>query len=938
MKKNQIRSDRISGESDDFGSFLKYLRLRAGLGQRDLGIAVGYGEAQISRLEHNHRLPDLEMVRARFIPALELDDQPELAKRLVELARRSLQAGDEDESQVEEMGILEAIPSTMGSQVARQSVADSIQGALERNRVVLVYGFPGVGKSALCGAIMRRAYESKQPVFWHTAHRADPAPFETLLRQLALFLVAQGVEDAALWIQPGGLPIEAALSSLAEHLRSLQPLVCVDEFHHLAAREQAVAMTEKLIGESRSRFLFASRERVAIAGAEAILLTGMSEKESRELAKSLDVSLADDAFHSLFEITQGNPMMLKLASQAIRREPAHTDQFLRALSTQREVASFLVENALQGLPPSALNLLSLISIFRQPVNLLDIDIVQRLREAELVTALDEALSVLQKRQFFDNPVEARLHPLLKEHLEAILNARPELHRALHELAARHLRAVAPHSLEALHHLTQANDAPEVLQYVRSAHLHWDSTGQGEYAADLIASMLNRTRNTPAWNAPLEAQLLSYRGQLLMSGRRAAEAEADFRQALSLANAADALPPERFSISLRLARFLLQRGKAAEADQLCDEAERIAASNPDPSLLAEAYAVRCTLRLIQSRFDDAAGLAQRALDLAEPLEHTHIQLVAGARTMAYNTLGIVSHIRRDIPAALAHWRNAEDAALLAGNLRTAFRIKGNIGGLRFDQGELDDARQTYEEILDATQALGDIFALGKILNALGAIYHLQARPAEALELLDKARKLKRLIGDAQGEATTDNQRAQVLLGTGRAAEARQVMERLLKQTEETGETRWRASYLDTLGMILLGLGEFDEARLRLEEASSLPGAAADPQLNTYLRNHLALACLGLEEAVEAEEVLTKTEGMLNDGMVALESRLVHALVLSARGRQANALAALKSIEEDATRQTLCFFAGMARHAREAIKDGNSIGHCVSVLVCGGALEN
>ncbi len=938
MRKNQTIPDRISGESDDFGSFLKYLRLCAGLGQRDLGIAVGYGEAQISRLENNHRLPDLEMVRARFIPALELEDQPELAKRLVELARQALKADEADESQVEEMGVLEAIPSTIGAEIARRSAADSIQDALDRNRTVLLYGFPGVGKTAICGTIMRRAHESKQPVFWHTANRADPSPFETLLRQLALFLVAQGVEDAALLIQPSGLPIEAALSSLAEHLRSLQPLVCVDEFHHFAAREQAVAMTEKLIGESRSRFLFASREQVAIAGVEAILLTGMSEKESRELVKSLETPLSDEAFHSLFEITRGNPMMLRLASQAIRREPAHTSQFLNKLSTQREVASFLVENALQGLPPSALNILSLISIFRQPVSLLDVDLVHRLREAELATAFDDALSVLQNRQFFDNPVEAQLHPLLKDHLETILNARPELHRALHEVAAQHLRAVAPHSLEALYHLTQANDAPEALQYVRFTHLHWDSTGQGEYAADLIASMLNRTRNTSALNPQLEAQLLSHRGQLLMSGRRAAEAEADFRQALSLANTADVSPEERFAISLRLVRFLLQRGKAAEADQLCDEAERIAASNPDLSLLAEAYAVRCTLRLIQSRFDDAAELARRALDLAEPLEHTRVQLVAGARTMAYNTLGIVSHIRRDIPAALAHWRNAEEAALLAGNLRTAFRIKGNIGGLRFDQGELDEARQTYEEILDAVQAIGDVFTLGKILNALGAIYHLQARPAAALELLDKAKKLKRLIGDAQGEATTDNQRAQVLLGTGRAEEARQITERLLKQTEETGEMRWRASYLDTLGMSLLGLGKFDEARLRLEEASSLPGAAADPQLNTYLRNHLALAYLGEGQEAEAEKVLANAEGMLNDGMVVLESRLAAALVSAARGRQAEALDALNSIEEDAARQALDFFAGMARHVGEAIKAGNPIGRCVSVLVCAGALEN
>jgi len=42
-----------------FGDLLKYLRRRARLTQRELSIAVGYSEAQISRLEQNQRPPDL---------------------------------------------------------------------------------------------------------------------------------------------------------------------------------------------------------------------------------------------------------------------------------------------------------------------------------------------------------------------------------------------------------------------------------------------------------------------------------------------------------------------------------------------------------------------------------------------------------------------------------------------------------------------------------------------------------------------------------------------------------------------------------------------------------------------------------------------------------------------------------------------------------------
>src|SRR5437868_11353545 len=69
-----------------FGDLLKYLRRRAGQTQRELSIAVGYSDAQISRLEQNHRPPDRATVAARFVPALGLDREPAVVGRLMELA------------------------------------------------------------------------------------------------------------------------------------------------------------------------------------------------------------------------------------------------------------------------------------------------------------------------------------------------------------------------------------------------------------------------------------------------------------------------------------------------------------------------------------------------------------------------------------------------------------------------------------------------------------------------------------------------------------------------------------------------------------------------------------------------------------------------------------------------------------------------------------
>src|SRR5688572_995748 len=71
-----------------FGDLLKYLRRRAQLTQRELGIAVGYSEAHISRIEKNQRAIDSATIAALFLPALALSSDSELARRLFELASR----------------------------------------------------------------------------------------------------------------------------------------------------------------------------------------------------------------------------------------------------------------------------------------------------------------------------------------------------------------------------------------------------------------------------------------------------------------------------------------------------------------------------------------------------------------------------------------------------------------------------------------------------------------------------------------------------------------------------------------------------------------------------------------------------------------------------------------------------------------------------------
>jgi len=76
-----------------FGELLKYLRRQARITQRELAIAVGYSDTQISRIEQNQRVPDSTTITALFVPALYIEQEPKWVARLLELAKAAQVGG-----------------------------------------------------------------------------------------------------------------------------------------------------------------------------------------------------------------------------------------------------------------------------------------------------------------------------------------------------------------------------------------------------------------------------------------------------------------------------------------------------------------------------------------------------------------------------------------------------------------------------------------------------------------------------------------------------------------------------------------------------------------------------------------------------------------------------------------------------------------------------
>src|SRR6266511_3121945 len=273
----QVRVDSF----DSFGALLRYLRRQAGLKQRELGARVGYSEAHISRLEGGQR-------RA---------DPVELAERM----QRPRRSGPE----------AYGIPLPAPCQVPRPDVRGALRSLLAAQRMVLVCGLPGAGKTTVM-ATAAREWAVHGTVCWVTAARATGSAPQTLIRRLAEVLEGGDGGDG-LAPEAESLPLDRQLELLVPKLSAAAVLLCVDDAHLLGHLDETLAALAYLSAHGGLRVLLASRESLSLAGAASLRLGGLASDQAVALAARLDPDMPADLAARLAARTGGNPMLLRLA-------------------------------------------------------------------------------------------------------------------------------------------------------------------------------------------------------------------------------------------------------------------------------------------------------------------------------------------------------------------------------------------------------------------------------------------------------------------------------------------------------------------------------------------------------------------------------------------------------------------------------------------------
>ena len=776
---------------DNFGSALKYLRRRAHISQRDLSIAAGYSESQISRFENNHRPPDLATLQARFVPALQLEAEPGTVARLLALA--ALARGEP--SPAPRAGpagspAISYLPAPLTSFIGREQERTEIKRLLlaaepGSGRLVTLTGAGGTGKTRLALQVGADLLTDLPASAWLVELAAVSQPAQ----------VPQAVATMLALREVPGYPLAR---SVADYLRPRQALLVLDNCEHLV--EACAGYAEALLRACPNlRILATSREALGfqgetvwpvpplslpLAGAPpAADSIGQSEavrlfvERARAVRPSFELTPANAATVArICQQLDGLPLAIELAAARMRgMTPEQILQHLgdrfsllsggsRTALARHQTLSALIDWSYELLPAEEAALLRRLAVFRDGWTLEAAEAVcagQALRPASILGLLmrlvDKSMVEIEEQ----GPVmRYRLLESIKQYagrkavdlgeVQALQASFYAYYLRLAEQAEPHLRTAAQvqwlDRLEAEHDnldaaldwaIREAPDRPGAgLRLAAALGWFWYLRGSWSAARDRLEEALAHAGPVKPEHALARAQALNALGFLADCQGSEARAEAALEESLALCRQVGHPLSLAYALAYLGELYSWQPNSRPAVPLLREAIELLRGLGPEGAW-CQAAALKFLSEAVffQDDFDQAEALLRESTALFRQL---------GERWGLSNTL--TSHAavvlrRGNLPAAAALFREALDMQRemdypfgwvhIFSRLRHAAYSAG--------RGDKDPARVSalMVESLALARGVGHRWGIAASLGQLAKAAEAQGLPERAARLLGAA---------------------------------------------------------------------------------------------------------------------------------------------------------------------------------------------------------
>lgn len=690
------------GSFATFGDLLKYLRQRERLTQRALGQAVGYGEAQINRLERNTRLPDVSLVAAQFITALHLQNDPLAAARLIELAAqargeavpaalgftRTTQHKIVEEYELRSPPRRSNLLAQTTSFIGREDDVAELMERVSQTRLVTLTGAGGCGKTRLSLQVA----SGVQNTFGDGAWWVELAPLTDGALVPRAAAAAFGLID-----QSDTSPLEV----LTNFLRSKRALLILDNCEHLI--EACAQLAAHLLQHCPHLHLLAtSRESLRIAGELNWRVPSLPQDESVRLfierARALHPHFAptDDERAIITKICRqldGIPLAIELA--AARLSLLSPQQIAERLSDGLGGLSLLASQQ-RGAVPRHQTLRTAIAWSVQLLSPVERSLLMQLaifvggftaQAAEAIADYDDALDTLSSL------VDKSL--VLAEASEGVVRYRM-------------LETIRQYAAELL-------AGAEGVRTARDAQLHY-CLQLAEQAEPWL-----QTKHRQLWLGKLAPELGNIRAGLLWC-RECHNTDAQLRLASALC------------------WFWNFHGHMTEGREWLEGGLALTEAQGDTALRAKALCAVCSLSWRQGDYASCHAQATESVRIWRKHDDKHALANALAwLTLCAASVGDFATERLAGEESLALFRELGD------DWGRALVLMFLVGVLR-EQVGIGAAQAALQESAQASHATGDVWAISNAITSMGRQHLLDGNYAAAQELSEQGALLRLQAGD------------------------------------------------------------------------------------------------------------------------------------------------------------------------------------------------
>ena len=176
--------------------------------------------------------------------------------------------------------------------------------------------------------------------------------------------------------------------------------------------------------------------------------------------------------------------------------------------------------------------------------------------------------------------------------------------------------------------------------------------------------------------------------------------------------------------------------------------------------------------------------------------------------------------------------------------------GVLGTAQAQRGEVDSARQTFEESLALHRRIGNQFRLTRALGNLAGVEEELGNFQRAEELTHEALAIVRAAGDLHEAAVQGQNLANLLAVAGRAEEASRLAQSLVESVLRLRSPNLTMAFANTYMNILIGLGDPVRAAHLLGAEEAMRDRLSLP--NPYQEEERAEAWAAVEGLISAED--------------------------------------------------------------------------------------